>query len=230
MVVGSPDLSERRAAHHAGKRSGAARIVIRDMVLPIVVFRLARGAGVPEVWSLVLSGLPPAAGALIDWRRRRQIEAVGLVVLSGIALAMLLALLTDDPKVLLFEGALVTAVFAMAHLISIRARRPLIFYLGQAFQGGRSSGAGIEMEDEYDRYLEARSFWRMAAIVWGTVLLAEAAVRVVVINNTSTSTAQAINRIAPFAITAGLISWTLWAGARAREGKPPNAVRSQPDA
>lgn len=215
---------EQRGVHSAGKRSGAARIVLLDILLPLVVFRMARNAGVPEVWSLVLSGLPPAAGVSLDWQRRHQIEAVGVVVLGGIALSMVLALLTDEPKVLLLEGALTTAVFALAHLISTRARRPLIFYLAQAFQGGRSSASGIELETEYDRYEEARLFWRRAAIVWGTVLLTEAAARVVVINNASTSTALAINRIAPFLIVAGLISWTLWAGARAREGEPLDAA------
>jgi len=109
-------------------------------------------------------------------------------------------------------------------------RRPLIFDFAQAFQGGRFSPAGIEMEVEYDRYADARSFWRMAAIVWGTVGLTEAAVRVVVIQNVSTSTALAINRIAPFVIVAGLIAWTVWAGARAREDKPVGVAPDEPAA
>lgn len=203
-------------------------MVLLDIVLPLVVFQIARNAGVAEVSSLVLSGLPPAAGVFVDWHRRRQVEVIGVAVLGGIALSMLLALLSDDPKVILLEGALVTAVFAMAHLLSVRMRRPLIFYFAQAFQGGRFSDAGIEMEVEYDQYVEARSFWRMAAIVWGTVGLTEAAVRVVVIQNVSTSTALAINRVAPFVILAGLVAWTLWAGGRAREGKPLDAPTDQP--
>jgi hypothetical protein len=221
-------LIEQEGAHQVGTRSGAARMVLLDIVLPLVVFQIARNSGVAEVWSLVLSGLPPAAGVFVDWQRRRQVEVIGIVVIGGIALSMVLALLSDDPKVILLEGALATAVFALAHLLSIRMRRPLIFYFAQAFQGGRFSDSGIEMEAEYDRYVDARSFWRMAAIVWGTVGLTEAALRVVVIQNVSTSTALAINRIPPFLIFAGLVAWTLWAGARAREGKPLDAATDQP--
>lgn len=222
--------SELERAHHADNRSGALRMVLLDIVLPLVVFQIARNAGVAEVWSLVLSGVPPAAGVFVDWQRRRQVEVIGVVVLGGIAFSMLLALLSDNPKVILLEGALATAVFAMAHLLSVRMRRPLIFYFAQAFQGGRFSDAGIEMENEYDHYVEARSFWRMAAFVWGTVGLTEAAVRVVVIQSVSTSTALALNRVAPFLITAGLIAWTLWAGGRAREGKPLDDPTDQPAA
>lgn len=201
------------------KRYGAVRMVLLDIVLPLVVFRIARNVGVVEVWSLVLSGLPPGAGVFIDWQRRRRVEVIGVVVLGGIALSLVLAFLSDDPKVILLEGAVTTAVFAMAHLFSVRMRRPLIFYFAQAFQGGRFSAGGTEMEVEYDRYVDARSFWRMAAIVWGTVGLAEAAARAVVIQSVSTSTALALNRIAPLVIFAGLIAWTYWAGARARTGK-----------
>ncbi len=225
-IVNEPGLIEHGEVHHLGRRSGAARMLLVDIVLPLFVFRMARAAGLAEVWSLVISGLPPAAGVFFDWQRRRQIEAVGVVVMGGITLSLVLALLSDDPKIILLEGALATAVFAVAHLLSIRMRRPLIFYFAQAFQGGRFSGAGIEMEVEYDEYADARSFWRMAAIVWGTVGLTEAAVRVVVIQNVSTSIALAVNRIAPFLIIAVLIGWTLWAGARAREGKP---LASEPE-
>ena len=81
-------LIEQEGAHHSGKRSGAARLVLLDIVLPLVVFQIARNAGVAEVWSLVLSGLPPAAGVFVDWQRRRQVEVIGVVVLGGIALTV----------------------------------------------------------------------------------------------------------------------------------------------
>ncbi|MEO1057936.1 MAG: VC0807 family protein [Actinomycetota bacterium] len=215
-------LTNDEADLRVGKRFGAVRMVLVDIVGPLLVFQLSRTAGVAEVWALVLSGLPPAVGVCVDWQRRRKIEVIGIVVLGGIALSLVLALLSDDPKVVLLEGAAVTAVLATAQLVSIRMRRPLIFYFAQAFQGGRFSAAGMAMEAEYDEFVEARSFWRKAAIVWGTVGLAEAAARVIVIQVVSTSAALAINRIAPWLIFAGLIAWTYWAGTRARGDAAPS--------
>ncbi|MEM8619749.1 MAG: VC0807 family protein [Actinomycetota bacterium] len=209
--------AERTPDLRAGTRFAAVRMVLLDVVGPLVVFQVARRTGISEVWSLVLSGVPPAVGVCVDWQRRRRIEVIGVVVLSGIALSLVLAVLSNDPKVILLEGAAVTAVFATAQLMSLRMRRPLVFYFAQAFQGGRFSAAGAEMEAEYDRFIEARSFWRLAAIVWGTVGLMEAAARVVVIQLVSTGTALAINRIVPWLIFAGLIAWTYWAGHRARD-------------
>ncbi|MEM9516906.1 MAG: VC0807 family protein [Actinomycetota bacterium] len=214
-MVAEPRTND-EADRRVGTRFGAVRMVLLDIVGPLVVFQLARSVGIAEVWALVLSGLPPAIGVCVDWQRRRKIEVIGIVVLGGIALSLALAMLSDDPKVVLLEGAAVTAVLAIAQLVSIRMRRPLIFYFAQAFQGGRFSTAGMAMEAEYDEFVEARSFWRTAAIVWGIVGLAEAVARVFVIQLVSTSTALAINRIAPWLIFAGLIAWTYWAGTRAR--------------
>lgn len=83
----------RSAARHAGKRmtsrrAGVLRIVGLDVVGPLLVFRLCRDAvGMPEVWSLVVSGSLPALGVAVDWVRWRTLEAVAAVVLSGIALS-----------------------------------------------------------------------------------------------------------------------------------------------
>jgi hypothetical protein len=53
---------------------------------------------VPEVWSLVLSGLPPAIGVVFDWWRWRTLEMVGAVVLAGIGVSVVLALVTGCPR------------------------------------------------------------------------------------------------------------------------------------
>lgn len=196
----------------SGRWLGMLRTLGLDLVGPLLTFQLLRSQGLSEVWSLVLSGTLPAIGVAFDWIRWRTLEVIGVIVLSGIALSIVLALISNDPKIVLLEGAMITAAFGIACLVSVRWRRPMIFYFAQAFNGGRHSVEGAEMDTDYNNYSEARSFWRTVTIVWGVVNIAEALVRVVVVERVSTATALTVNRTVPWLIFAGLFAWTYWWG------------------
>jgi hypothetical protein len=196
------------------------RTLALDIVGPLVMFRICRRAGVPEVWSLVISGALPALGVLVDWLRWRTLEVVGLIVLVGIALSVALALITSDPKAVLLEGAAITAAFGLACFCSLRLRRPLIFYFGQAFEGGRHSATGAEMEEDYDVYEEARFFWRTVTVVWGITQIVVAASLTAFVLTSSTGRALTFNRTVPWVATAALICWSIWWGERLRAQKP----------
>jgi hypothetical protein len=207
-------------ARPTSRRGGVARIALLDIAGPLVVYRVCRVAGLSEVWSLVISGFPPGLGVLIDLVRWRTLEVVGAVVLGGIALSIVLAFISDNPRVVLLEGAALTAAFGIACLISLRRRRPLIFYFAQAFYGGRHSTDGVELDAEFDRYGEARAFWRTVTAVWGVAYLAEAVVRAVVVQYVSTGAALAFNRVFPWLLSGLLFGWTFWWGNRLRREKP----------
>jgi hypothetical protein len=202
------------------RRAGMARIALLDIAGPLVVYRVCRAAGGSEVWSLVISGLPPGLGVLFDLLRWRTLEVVGAVVLGGIALSIVLAFISNNPRVVLLEGAALTAAFGVACLASLHRRRPLIFYFAQAFYGGRHSTDGAELDAEFDRYLEARSFWRTVTTVWGVTYLVEAAVRAVVVQYVSTAAALTFNRVVPWVLSGLLFGWTFWWGNRLRREKP----------
>ena len=211
-----------QAEYRTSRRAAVLRTVGLDIVGPLVVYRLSRSAGVPEVWSLVLSGLPPAVGVLVDWWRWRTLEMVGAVVLGGIGVSLVLALLTDNPQVVLLEGAVLTALFGLVCLISMRWRRPLIFSFAQAFYGGRHSDDGAEFDEDYETYADARFYWRTVTVVWGLTYLVESAVKAVVVTHTSTNRALFFNRTVPWLVYVVLMAWTMWWGFRLRRTKPTN--------
>jgi hypothetical protein len=204
------------------RRAGIARTLGLDLIGPLVVFRLCRRAGLSEVWSLVVAGLLPGIGVVIDWIRFRTLQVVGAVVFAGIAVSIAVALLTDDPKVVLLEGAALTAAFGVACLLSLVGRRPLIFYFGQAFYGGRWTAEGAELDADYERYEDARFFWRIGTTVWGVAYLLQATVRAIVIQTTSTGTALAVNRTVPWLVTGLLFFWLYRWGTRLMAEKPSN--------
>jgi hypothetical protein len=210
------------------RRAGVLRIVGLDVVGPLLVFRLCRDAvGMPEVWSLVVSGSLPAFGVAVNWVRWRTLEVVGAVVLGGIALSVVLALVSDDSRVVLLEGAATTAGFGVACLVSLGLRRPLIFYFAQAFYGGRHSVDGAELDTDYDAYPRARSFWRTVSSVWGLTYLVQATVATIVIQTQPTATALAFNRTVPWLVSAVLFAWVyvwgnrLWVRSSASRPPPP---------
>jgi hypothetical protein len=148
---------------------------------------------------------------------------VGAVVLAGIGVSVVLGLLTDDPQVVLLESAILTGLFGLGCLVSLRWRRPLIFSFAQAFYGGRHSADGVEFDEDFETYADARSYWRIVTIVWGVVYLIEAAVKAVVVTHTSTGRALPLNRTVPWVVYAALMAWTMWWGFRLRRTKPADA-------
>lgn len=191
-----------------------------DLVGPLLVYRLCRAAGVDAVWSLVLAGALPGIGVVIDLVRWRTVEVVGAVVLGGIGLSVVLGLVTASADAVLVEGAAITGVFGAICLLSLASRRPLIFYFGQGLYGGRHSINGQEMDADYDRYAEARFFWRAVTSVWGVTHLALAAALVLVVASTSTGTALTFNRTVPWVLNGALLGWSIWWGERLRARKP----------
>ena len=220
------DVTRDRRGGTVTRRAGVLRTVGLDIVGPLVVYEVCRRAGVPTVWALVVSGFPPAVGVLVDWLRWRTLEVVGAVVLGGIALSIMLALLSNDPRVVLLEGAAMTAAFGVACLISLGRRRPLIFYFAQAFFGGRHSADGAEMDDDFVQYQRARFYWRVVTVVWAGAYFAEATAKTFVVQNASTQTALAFNRTAPWLVSGILLAWMFWWAARLKAEKAEAEVQT----
>jgi intracellular septation protein A len=114
---------------------GLRRIVVLDIAGPLIAYNVLHSHGMSKVLALVLAGVLPASGVLIDWRRDRRLEVVGCVVLVGLLLGALLGLITNSPRAVLLEGSVVTAAFALCALGSLFTRRPLIFHLRTGGRG-----------------------------------------------------------------------------------------------
>ena len=192
------------------------RIVGLDVVGPLLLYRVCRSAGMPTVWSLVISGCSPGLGVLIDYARWRTLEIVGAVVLTGIAFSIALALISGSPKAVLLESALTTACFGLLCFISLLRRRPLMFYFVQAFRGGRHSEEGVGMEAAYGTYLQTRHYFRTITVAWGAANLVQAAALATIVQLVSPGAALVFNKTVPFVGFALLFAWTYRWGMRMR--------------
>lgn len=197
-------------------RAATVRIVGLDVAGPLLLYRICRTAGLPTVWSLVISGCSPGFGVLIDYVRWRTLEVVGAVVLTGIAFSVVLALVSGSAKAVLLESAATTAGFGLLCFLSLMTRRPLIFYFAQAFRGGRHSEEGTGMDAAYDVHTQTRHYFRTVTVVWGIANLVQAAALAVIVQLVSTGFALVFNKTVPWIGFGLLFVWTYRWGMRMR--------------
>lgn len=210
-----------------GRLRAIAKILIIDVAAPLATYSVLRSVGLSTVTALVLSGVIPALGMAVGFVRHRHVDVVGALVLAGIVVGSVLGLLTHDPRAVLTEGSVPTVVFGAACLGSLATKRPLMFGLSLEFIGP-DSPTGREMTNLW-QYAEFRRIFRTITIVWGVGFLLEAALRVVIVYNTSTGTAMATSKVTPYLWIAGLMAWTVAYGRyRKRKGERQDAVGAMP--
>jgi hypothetical protein len=185
-------------------------IAVFDLAGPLIAYDLLHAHGFSTVEALVLSGVFPAGGVIIGIITRRRVDAVGALVLAGIAVGAILGLVSHNPKLVLDEGSVGTGVFGLLCLGSLARPEPLMYRLAMEFIGPESK-QGREFTNLW-QYQEFRRIFRVITAVWGTAYLLEAAARIVIVANTSTGTAFATSKVMPYAVTAALVVWNVGYG------------------
>lgn len=191
-----------------------AKIAVLDIAGPLVTYSVLRSAGQSQVSSLIISGAFPALSIVAGAIRHRRVDAVGILVLAGIAVGAVLGLLSGNSRLVLVEGSVPTAVFGLLCLGSLRARRPLIYRFAVEFIGADTS-KGREFESLW-QYEGFRHAFRLYTLVWGVVYLAEAAARIIIVETASTSAALTVSKVMPYAVAGSLMAWMTAHGRRAR--------------
>lgn len=213
-------------AKAGGRFRSMTMIVIFDIAAPLIAYQLLRAAGVTTVTALVLSGVFPALRVAYGLIQHRRLDVVGALVLGGIAVGTVLGLLTHNARLVLVEGSVPTAVFGVACLGSLAAKKPLIYSMAVEF-AGRDSARGREMTRlwQFEGY---RRIFRTITAVWGVGFLIEAGLRVVIVYSTPIGTSLAISKVMPFLFVGIFSAWTVGYGMyRKKKGEPPPAVSSQ---
>jgi hypothetical protein len=191
-----------------------AGIAIFDIAGPLVAYSQLHAHGFSEVSALILSGVFPAFGVLLTVVRHRRLDAVGALVLLGIAVGTVLGLVSGSARLVLIEGSVPTGIFGVVCLASLWSRRPLIYRFAVEFIGP-DSHQGREFAENW-QYQGFRHVFRVMTIVWGVAYLLEAAARVVIIEVTSAGTALAISKIMPYVVAGLLVAWMIMYGRAAR--------------
>lgn len=164
------------------------RSLVLDIVAPVALFYGIRGAG-GNLWLALAAGgafplITTAAGLLT----RRRADVTGLVMLAALAVSAALSLVSGSPRALLVRDGLVTAGWAGYMYLSLLARRPATFTVSRPLLEGRRvfdsatrswvRPAPARWDELWDRSPRFRRIWRTCTVIWGTAILADAVVRV----------------------------------------------------
>lgn len=145
-----------------------------DVGLPLVGYYALHLLGASD-WTALLAGAL-AAGLRLVWVavRDRRTTWFGALMLAVFGIGLLLALVGGDPRFVLVKDSFTTGGVGVVFLLSLLGRRPLTF---SAYQSWQPTEAG-ELDGMWDTAPGVRRIFRVAAVVWGLGLIAEAAVRV----------------------------------------------------
>ncbi|WP_307835639.1 VC0807 family protein [Paractinoplanes ferrugineus] len=147
------------------------RPLLVDFGLPLLVYYGLRAAGVSQWWSLLLSGVVPAAAVIIRFARRRTVDFFALFVLSIVALTLGISAMSGDPRTMLIRdawGGLLGGLIAVWLLASVWIGRPALMYLYRTFVLAKVGPDGLRAwEAKWDQDRRFRSSMRLITFVWG---------------------------------------------------------------
>jgi len=164
------------------------RALILDIVAPIAVYYGIRAAG-GSVWlALAAGGVLPAASTIVGLVTRRRVDVTGAVMLAALAVSTAFSLISGSPRALLARDGLVTAGWAGYMYLSLLASRPVTFTISRALLEGRrvwdsatrswARPAGQTWDELWVQSPRFRRIWRTCTVIWGTAILADAVIRV----------------------------------------------------
>jgi hypothetical protein len=212
----------------AARLRSIAKIVIIDVAAPLIAYSLLRSAGLSTVTALMLSGVFPAAAVAAGAIRHGRLEVIGALVLAGIIAGAILGLVSHSARAVLLEGSVPTALFGLACLGSLPTQRPIMFSFSVEFIGPHTT-QGREMLDlwQYDGF---RHIFRVITAVWGIGFLLEAALRFLIVYNTSASTALSVSKVTPYIWVGIFTAWTIAYGRYQRKkGQRIMAAAEEPE-
>ena len=198
-----------------------------NFILPFAIYTYAE-APLGPVRALLASSAPPILWSLVEFARHRRLDALSLLVVSGIALSLLAMLGGGGVRFLQLREKLVTGVIGLVFLGSALIGKPLIYQLARATIRRKSEGDAQEFE-ALQVHAGFRRTMTVMTLVWGLGLLADVAASVVLLLVLSIREYLLVNPILGYGTMGVLSLWTFLYGQRAkRRGEARRAAAALP--
>ena len=184
-----------------------------DVGLPVVTYYALHLLGATDWVALLASAL--VAGVRLGWGavRQRSLNPFATVMLLVFGIGLALTFVSGDPRFLLVKESFVTGAVGLTFLVTaLRGRRPLTLAAQQSWHPEQAA----ELAAEYRDVPAARRGHRFVSTVWGTGLLAEAALRVPLVYLLPINVMVGVSTGMAVLTFVGLAVWTGRYTARAR--------------
>jgi len=178
-------------------------------IIPLGVYYAVRQHVDSDATALIIAGAFPAAWVLVEWLRKRTIDAIGTITLIGFAAGVISSYaLGGNAFVLKVRDSAFTAVFGLVCLASLSWHKPVMFHLGKALSAGDDEQRRAAYDELYTLPTARRTYLIITA-VWGVGLLIEAGVRVLLALGMSTGTFLAVSPVWAGICFAAMFGFTL---------------------
>lgn len=186
-----------------------------NLLLPWVAYTLAH-PHYGEVGGLVASAVPPLAWSLVELARFRRVDALSAIVLLGIVLSLVAMAFGGGPRVLLMRECFASGAIGVTFLVSLLARRPLVFYLARATVARETPEGVARFERLWNERREFAAAMRMLTVVWGIGLAGDGALRAWLAATWPIGRFLIVSPILGYSVFGGLLAWTFWYRTRMR--------------
>jgi hypothetical protein len=185
-----------------------------NFVLPFLIYSYG-ASRLGSVQALMAASAPPILWSIGAFIRERKVDAISVLVLSGIGLSLIAFAGGGGVKFLQLRENLVAGLVGLVFLGSAAIGRPLIYQLARAGTRRRSaeSGQAFEALREDGRF---RRDMTAATLVWGLGLVAVCALNCALVFAVSIRQFLLISAPIGYGTLGLLTAWTFWCVPRAK--------------
>jgi hypothetical protein len=177
-----------------------------NFLLPYVIYVKAE-AGIGQVHALLAASLPPIVWSLIEFARKRRVDAVSILGLAGIVRSLLAFFGGGSARFLQLRENLVTGLIGLVFLGSAAIGRPLIYQLARAGKLRESPAEAARFESLRDKR-HFRHGMTIMTLVWGFGLLAQTIVACLLVFRMSIRHYLVVSPIFGYGTMGALALWT----------------------
>ena len=197
--------------------------LVMDVILPIATFNALNAMGVSTLLAILAGGVFPLISIARGWMKTRQIELLGIIVVSFMAIGTAASLISGSVVFALVRGSLLTATFGLLCIGSLATAKPLTWRLIQQMVAGQDPAENARWNALYE-VPSFRLTQRLIAIVWGGAYIVEAAVRVVMALTLDPAVVVNLSPVMGFGLSIGLALWTRSTMVKSRERRLAEGV------
>ena len=208
MVITAETRMGRVLAYVRAHGVSAALEVTINFVLPYAIFSYANGR-IGAAPALMASSGPPVIWSIATFIRARRLDAISMLVLSGIALSLVAFAGGGGVKFLQLRENLAGGLVGLIFLGSAAIGRPLILQLSRAGskRRGADAAAAVESLSGDGAYRRAMT---VATLMWGFGLVGVCAVNCALVFTLTIKQYLLVGGPISTVAIALLTAWTFW--------------------
>jgi hypothetical protein len=160
--------------------AGSLRSLAIDVAIPLGTYYLLRDGLGTSLWlALAASSILPAIRSVAGIAARRELNLMALLMLAVNVAGIGVSLATGDPRLMIAKDSAISSVIGLVILASVAVRRPLMTaglkpWLTRGSAGRTAAWDRLRAGSARFRRLES-----LFSVIWGIVLLAECAARII---------------------------------------------------